>query len=65
MTLKESTSFQKVIKVPSILVCKPMCTGVQCLHNQLYSTLRLPAVTSSLICVSQCPLYVYFTPKYL
>ena len=28
-------------------------------------TLRLPAVTRSLICVSQCPLYVNFTPKYL
>ena len=25
MTLKKSTSFQKVIKVPSLLVCKPMC----------------------------------------
>ena len=25
MTLKKSTSFQKVIKVPSFLVCKPMC----------------------------------------
>ena len=25
MTLKKSTSFQKVIKVPSLLVCKPVC----------------------------------------
>ena len=62
-SLPYSNDGRRMDKITCLLTYK-LKHGLFKIFNRLL-TLRLPAITSSLICVSQCPLYVNFTPKYL
>ena len=60
-SLPYSNDGQRMDKITCLLTYKLKHGLFKILKRLL--TLRLPAVTSSLICVSQCPLYINFTPK--